>query len=304
MDIKSLQFIKKANQIHSNKFDYKYCVITNSRDKICIICPIHGQFWQRADSHLQGNGCSNCARFIKNKSNTDDFIQKSINVHKYLYSYELVRYVSCDTDVEIICNIHGSFNQIPSNHLSGHGCPKCGDITGSIKNSSTNEEFILKANSIHNYRYDYSLSEYKHNNSTVIIICSIHDKFLQKPRVHLAGSGCPECAHELRSHNFISKSETCWLDSLNINLERQKVISVMDKTYIVDGFNPITNTVYEFYGDYWHGNPTKYVAENINIHNGYSFKELYQRTMLREVNIKSKYNFISIWETEWLATLV
>ena len=54
------EFIEKANKIHNNKYDYSQVKYVNSRTKVCITCPQHNQFWQLANSHLQGQGCPKC----------------------------------------------------------------------------------------------------------------------------------------------------------------------------------------------------------------------------------------------------
>lgn len=38
---------------------------------------------------------------------------------------------------------------------------------------------------------------------------------------------------------------------------REVVIKISGRIFKVDGFDPIINTIYEFYGDFWHGNPKK-----------------------------------------------
>lgn len=63
----------------------------------------------------------------------------------------------------------------------------------------TNEEFINKCNIIHNGVYDYSLCNYDSANKKVKITCKKHGTFLQTPRSHISGSGCPECYNENRS---------------------------------------------------------------------------------------------------------
>ena len=77
MDKKQI-FIEKAKQIHGDKYDYSKVNYINNRTKICIICPIHGEFWQRPYSHLQGKGCIYCGG--KNKRTTKEFIE---NAKKY-----------------------------------------------------------------------------------------------------------------------------------------------------------------------------------------------------------------------------
>lgn len=54
------EFIRRANLKHNNKYDYSKVKFVNSQTKVCIICPEHGEFWQQANNHLQGNGCPKC----------------------------------------------------------------------------------------------------------------------------------------------------------------------------------------------------------------------------------------------------
>jgi Zn ribbon nucleic-acid-binding protein len=54
-------FIKDAKYIHGDKYDYSKVEYINCREKVCIICPEHGEFWQTPNSHIQGSGCPNCS---------------------------------------------------------------------------------------------------------------------------------------------------------------------------------------------------------------------------------------------------
>ena len=58
----------------------------------------------------------------------------------------------------------------------------------------TNAEFIEKANIVHSCKYDYSLIDYKRNNTKIKIICSKHGIFEQTPHSHLLGFGCFKCS--------------------------------------------------------------------------------------------------------------
>lgn len=69
--------------------------------------------------------------------------------------------------------------------------------------------------------------------------------------------------------------------------------------YYVDGFCEATGTVYEFYGDYYHGNPNKYKAGDVNKEAQKTFGQLYEDTMRREALLKSRYTVITIWESEY-----
>ena len=73
-------FISRAISLHQNKYDYSLVNCKNIRDKVTIICPSHGEFEQRADSHLQGNGCKKCSdhKFRKGK---EQFIVDAKKIH-------------------------------------------------------------------------------------------------------------------------------------------------------------------------------------------------------------------------------
>jgi very-short-patch-repair endonuclease len=90
---------------------------------VCIICPIHGEFWQRPNDHLTGYGCTYCGNNIK--KTTEYFVEQARKVHGDKYDYSKVDYVNTHTKVCIICPTHGEFWQTPNNHLNGASCPYC-----------------------------------------------------------------------------------------------------------------------------------------------------------------------------------
>ena len=60
---------------------------------------------------------------MKAASNT--FVERAFKTHKGKYDYSLVDYKGATTNVTIICPEHGQFEQWPSNHIQGKGCPLC-----------------------------------------------------------------------------------------------------------------------------------------------------------------------------------
>lgn len=54
------EFIKKAREIHGNKYDYSDLHYEKLTTKAQIICPKHGPFWQKPTNHLEGRGCPKC----------------------------------------------------------------------------------------------------------------------------------------------------------------------------------------------------------------------------------------------------
>lgn len=117
-------FIKRAKEIHGNKYDYSRVEYINNKTKVCIICPEHGEFWQRPDKHLfTKRGCPKCGK--TQKLTNEEFIEKAKLIHKDTYDYSNVEYKTYEQKIEIICKKHGSFKQTPHAHLSGQGCPIC-----------------------------------------------------------------------------------------------------------------------------------------------------------------------------------
>jgi len=127
------EFILLANKQHNNTYDYSNINFTNMRNKISIICKIHGVFNQEPRHHLVGRGCPNCAIVLignKNKLSNDIFIEKAKLKHCNIYDYSLCNYNLTINKIQIICKNHGIFYQTPANHLKGHGCPYCKKSNG------------------------------------------------------------------------------------------------------------------------------------------------------------------------------
>lgn len=181
------EFIEKANEIHNGKYDYSEIKYVNNKIKICIICPIHGEFWQRPNDHLNKHGCPKCSHRSYKKT-TDEFVDDARKVHGDKYDYSKVRYLNNLTKVIITCPIHGDFEQSPSGHLQGYGCPACGGVK-----KGTTETFIERAKEIHGNKYDYIETIYTTAFNKVKIICPVHGVFYQVAHEHLRGCGCPKC---------------------------------------------------------------------------------------------------------------
>ena len=61
------EFIERAKALYGDKYDYSKVEYVNNKTKVCIICPKHGEFWQRPDMHLKGDGCKACNSSILEK---------------------------------------------------------------------------------------------------------------------------------------------------------------------------------------------------------------------------------------------
>ena len=205
---KEKDFIKKAKEVHGSKYIYTNVNYTGCNDKVCIICKEHGEFLQIPRAHLRGSGCPECGKkesISKRRKPLNEVINEFKHIHNDKYSYEIIDGTvdyNNKTKLPIICSEHGVFYQSICKHLKGQGCPKC-----SKNHKSTTEEFIIKANKIHNDEYDYTKSEYVNNQTKVCIICKEHGEFWQTPHNHLKGQGCPQCKDIWKKRARISKDE-------------------------------------------------------------------------------------------------
>ena len=186
-------FIEKSRLIHGDKYDYSKSEYISSQTRVCIICPIHGEFWQTPNVHLKGCNCPICNKKGAHKSSREVFINKATNVHGDKYDYSKVEYYDSKTNVCIICPEHGEFWQRPAHHVHGVGCPICANNNKGKYNLIGKENFIKKAKEIHGDKYDYSKVEYNGNKTKVCIICPKHGEFWQRPNCHLNGHGCSKC---------------------------------------------------------------------------------------------------------------
>lgn len=182
----NVEFIEQARKTHGDKYDYSKVDYKGNKIKVCIICPEHGEFWQFPYSHLKGAQCPVCSG--TQKITLPIFIERCTKIHNGKYDYSAVNFEKLHDFVKIVCPEHGEYWQRASVHYRGYGCPICG---GSKR--LTNEEFIEKANLVHEGKYDYSKVQYKNTATKVCIICPEHGEFWQTPNNHLFGAGCPTC---------------------------------------------------------------------------------------------------------------
>lgn len=204
----SESFVRKARKIHGQKFDYSQVRYVAARDKVVMGCRKHGPFLQTPNHHLTGHGCPGCHRdrlrrlFAKP---AEKFQRQARLIHgsRYLYADD---YVSGKVPISITCPEHGTFRQLPSNHLRGARCPKCANLSQAQTRALTHNEFVAKAKIVHKGRGYVYTGRYRRALAKVSINCRRHGVFRQTPNNHLKGHGCPKCfaeatAERLRSDN-------------------------------------------------------------------------------------------------------
>lgn len=86
-DDKTKKFIEKAKHIHGDKYDYSKVKYVNSKTKVYVICPKHGEFLVRPDNHLMGCLCKKCIfekqkRMIYGKGVNDLLFESNTQAYK------------------------------------------------------------------------------------------------------------------------------------------------------------------------------------------------------------------------------
>ncbi len=271
-------FVKKSSEVHHNKYIYTNTVYKNIREKVSIICPEHGEFFQTPSAHLSGKGCPKCAhRGLSNEELINEF--RKIHGDKYDYSKTVLD--KMNEKVVIICPEHGEFLQSPTKHLSGQGCPKCADEKRSQEKVMETNEFIEKANIIHKNKYDYSKTVYTGTYNQVKIICPKHGEFIQRANDHLSGHGCPFCGNNI-SNGEIEIIE--FIKSLGFVVESRNRTILKDGKEI-DILVPEKNVGIEYDGLLWHSD---------------NFKDKNYHLRKTEECNASGIRLIHIFEDEWV----
>lgn len=136
---------------------------------------------------------------------TEYFIKRYVLKYSNKYDFSKFQFIKASYKSTVICKTHGEFLINPNNLMSGYGCNNCGNLKISEKLLCSIENFILKANTVHNNFYSYDNSIYEKNNKCKIIItCPNHGDFNQTISDHLSGYGCKECG-KIKISEAVSK---------------------------------------------------------------------------------------------------
>lgn len=140
------KFLDDCFDTHGDKFDYSNVVYNTSCDKVEIICPKHGSFWQTPIGHINSKlGCPKCKGDENSKRQVltlDNFIARSNKTHGEKYDYSKSVYINGRTKILITCPEHGDFYQNPNSHLFGKGCMRCSKTN--TKPEQKIEEFLIR----------------------------------------------------------------------------------------------------------------------------------------------------------------
>lgn len=289
-------FIVQAKKIHGSSYDYSETVYVNCWTKVKVKCNSCNEFINISPlTHIRSQtGCKKCW-YKSIKYTLNEIIVKFTNRHGTRYSYEKFQYVDFSIKSTIRCNnCSGEFTQTAHAHLSPRennhgGCPnECYS-----NKRVTQEEFVQRSIDSHgNGKYSYHETVYTHSLEPVKIWCNTCNMFFeQQAYAHMTGSNCRRCIIA----NTKSNSELAWLDGLGIS---NRQVHIPGTKFHADGLED--NTIYEFYGDYWHGNPRIYSFDYYNHRSKDTMGNLYTRTVSRHNKLLSLgYTIKFVWESDY-----
>ena len=201
---------KSIQESHSGKYSIlDWSGFKNMGSSLPATCTYHGKYLTTVQSLLRVDygDCPRC----KQLKEASSFLAKAKKVHGDKYTYNKEDYVCSRTLMPMVCSAHNiRFEQRPSAHLQGQGCPDCGK-EDAIKNSTLSfSEFLSKSKDVHGDFYDYSDTVYKNCQTPCNITCRIHGEFKIRPNNHFHGFGCPLCAKEVKRLDY----EKAFLDKV------------------------------------------------------------------------------------------
>ena len=248
------QFIADATAVHNGRYDYSLVNYTGAFDKVTIICPVHGEFEQKATVHLSGHGCPNCFR-DRQKSlinmTKEEFVQRAVERHGDKFCYDVTDYTGLTERIKVTCKLHGEFETTAQYHISKieqnrGGCPECYKIFRAEESIVKFEEFEQRARALYGDTYQYK--NYVKISSPVTIICPKHGEVQQEAYVHLRGGGCPICSKSKNvSSEEIDLYETL-AEHVNLNSGDRKLIAPFELDMVCHEHK----FAVEYCGLFWH----------------------------------------------------
>lgn len=190
---------------HNDKFPDKPIKVLRKENRWVYFETMFG-LCRKKDSDI-GRNCYQ----ISSAVDKTDYLKKHIQfIHGDRYDLSLVEYVNNATKITIICKEHGSFKTIATSITSRNtGCIQCGNIEGSSIRIHSINQFINKANEVHEFKYDYSKTVYKRDGLKLIITCPEHGDFYQTASSHKQGQGCKKCGR-IKSNTYLSENPNGW----------------------------------------------------------------------------------------------
>lgn len=191
------EFIEKARSVHGDKYDYFKVKYVDAFTKVCITCPVHGDFLQAPHHHFAGRGCPKCGNIRTGQS------------CKLSHEEQVAAITEANPFVEVLGEITGSLKKVlcrcktcnrewevrPDSLKRGSLCPECKKQKFKLPHEKQIEAIWKKNPNIE------ILGDITGNHKKVLCLCKVCGyKWEATPANLKSGYGCPKCA----DHGFLT----------------------------------------------------------------------------------------------------
>lgn len=116
------EILRLFKSIYGQQYQYDLSTFANTKQRLHIVCRLHGPFAVSYYKHLKGAGCPRCTEHYQHQA-SKHFVRRARAIHGRKYQYG--KYLAAAKKMRIVCPAHGVFWQSPASHLQGHGCRGC-----------------------------------------------------------------------------------------------------------------------------------------------------------------------------------
>lgn len=304
--------VEKLKEKHPKLILLSYNKKKNQPARVSLECADCGKRFARHWSHLMTSdrcpGCPICSA----EARREGFVARDETIEKIQEVVESLDLQIVEIErrngklyIDVKCLVCGCLsNKAYSNLMRRHGCKACAAAKASERMMKSHEQYVKDVSARHGNAVEV-LSPYKGDNKKVKLRCKDGHTWRAHAGSILQGRYCPHC-NTPKKYSFVAIR---WLESIaekeGIKIEHAEnggERRFPDLNITVDGFCEETNTVYEFYGDTWHGNPKKFSAEDRPhpFDTNLTAAAIWKRDAAREQALRDAgYRVITIWESDW-----
>ncbi len=194
------EFIQRAKAIHGDKYDYSKVQYVNASTKVCIICPKHGEFWQKTSHHIEGRGCAKCANEVnsaKMRLWTEEKCREEASHYMEMKDFR----TKCTDAYNAALKHHWLQNYTWLTYKIDMSTSK------KKRQTYTQGEIIERLQALFGERYSYEHVVYKNMKTPITLICHEkdangveHGAFSMRPdNIFSSHQRCPKCYDDRRS---------------------------------------------------------------------------------------------------------
>ena len=204
----------------NNYYNYSKTIYKRSREKVIIICPMHGEFEQTPEKHLlKLKGCPNCPEH-KERPLFDD-LREVLNLR---YDEEYFRQITEKSNLKYInffIKRNSSRERIVIHCQNQYGQLHLDYYSLLQHKNPTIESAIDPSSYFKNYYYDkypnslltFPLNDYVNSRTKIKVVCGYGHTIYMTPSSLVKGSNCNICGSMLTASKFKS---FCKKDSLGL----------------------------------------------------------------------------------------